>query len=170
MILNGNTLVEILPLKELYTVYQDHHRLTVFVQKGRRCVICGREGTLLLATQEIHGKRNKLHVDLYTDDFILMTVDHIVPKTIGHKMGWTRAQIEDILNKQPMCDPCNNKKGGKPVTNEEFKERRLRYGYPQSIAGIEIIRQLVDNENIFSKNLEGIECMSISGANQHSGR
>jgi hypothetical protein len=151
--LNGKTLIEILPLKDLYTVYKDHHRLTVFANKGRKCVICDREGVLLLVRED---KGDELHVDLYTDDFVLMTVDHIVPKKIARQMGWTFEQIEDLLNKQPMCDPCNGKKSDKLITNEQFKERRLKNGYPQKIKGVEIIRQLVHNEGIFSKSLEGV--------------
>lgn len=153
MVLNGKTLIEILPLSDLYTVYKDHRRLTVFVHKGRKCVICDREGTLLLTTIESTGSK---HVDLYTDDFVLMTVDHIVPKKVGKEIGWTLKQIEDILNKQPMCDPCNNKKGCKPISNEEHRERRLKHGRPRAFAGTEVIRQLVHNEGIFNKNLEGV--------------
>lgn len=153
MKLNGRTLIEILPLSDLYSVYKTHDRLTVFVNKGRECVICNREGTLLLVTVEETGHR---HVDLYTDDFVLITVDHIVPRKIGKEIGWARQQIESLLNKQPMCDPCNNKKGSKNLTNNEFKERRLKHGYPRKISGVEIIRQLVYNDGIFNKNLEGV--------------
>lgn len=152
MILNGKTLIEILPLSDLYTVYQEHHRLTVFVNKGRGCVVCGREGVLLLKTQEIKG--NGIHVDLYTDDFVLMTVDHIVPKKIGKQLGWTKEQIESLLNKQPMCDPCNNHKGHQNVTAEE--QRGLLTVEPKRRTGCEIIRELVFNEGIFNKSLEGV--------------
>lgn len=144
MILNGNTLTEILPLSDLYTVYHEHHRLTVFVHKGRKCVNCDREGVLLLVTEG----RGGIHVDLYTDDFVLMTVDHIVPKKVGRQIGWTKEQIEDLLNKQPMCGPCNWHKGHKLT-----QERREK---PPRINGSEVIRQLVFNEGIFNRELEGV--------------
>ncbi len=153
MILHGNTLIEILPLSDLYTVYKDHYRLTVFVHKVRECVVCGREGVLLLKTKD---KGGKLHVDLYTDDFVLMTVDHIIPKKIGKELMLAKQQIEDLSNKQPMCNPCNNKKSDKEISIEELKLKILQNGYPYKHKGVEIIRQLVHNEGIFSRNLEGI--------------
>jgi 5-methylcytosine-specific restriction endonuclease McrA len=153
MTLNGRTLTEILPLSDLYTVHREHHRLTVFVNKGRKCVICDREGTLLLTVVD---KGGGVHIDLYTDDFVLMTVDHVVPRKVAKELGWTKEQTEDLLNKQPMCDPCNNKKGSSTICNDELKEVRLKNGYPRRLSGIEVIRQLVHNESIFNKNLEGV--------------
>jgi 5-methylcytosine-specific restriction endonuclease McrA len=145
MVLNGGTLTTILPLGDLYTVYRDHKRLTVFAQKGRKCVRCGREGVLLLITKG----RGGTHVDLYTDDFILMTVDHIVPKKVARQIGWTRKQIEDILNKQPMCSPCNGKKGHSLDCGETIDT-------PPRHKRQEVISQLVFNESIFSRSLEGV--------------
>lgn len=151
MILNGNTLIEILPLKDMYTTYKTHRRLTVFVNKGCECVVCGRTGVLLLKTLDKAGGK---HVDLYTDDFILMTVDHIVPKKNARQMGWKKSQIEDLLNKQTMCSPCNNYKGHKDITIEE--QRSLLTSKPQRKTGDEIIRELVFNEGIFNRSLQGV--------------
>lgn len=153
MILNGNTLTDILPLSELYTVYSEHRRLGVFVEKGRRCVICDREGNLLLITQEKTGAK---HVDLYTDDFVLMTVDHIIPKYICKKIGWTKAQTESMLNKQPMCEPCNGSKADKLITSEDYKKIRAKSVIKPKSIGIEMIRRFVDNEHIFNKSLDNI--------------
>lgn len=85
-----------------------------------------------------------------------MTVDHTVPKKIGKELGWTKEQIESLDNKEPMCDPCNNKKGCKDITNEEFKKIRLKNGYPHTLASVDVIRQLVHNNNLFNRDLEGI--------------
>lgn len=148
MVLNGNTLTTILPLSDLYTRYANHKRLKIFCIKGRECVTCERVGTLLLITE---GADGGIHIDLYTDDFILMTVDHIVPKKVGRELGWTKRQIEDILNKQPMCQPCNSSKGHKHITNEQFKKRIFQR--PRLRGGTEVIRQLVGNSNIFNKEL-----------------
>lgn len=144
MILYGRPLTEVLPLADLYTEYKDHERLTVFVNKGRECVVCGREGTLLLVTQ---GRRNP-HVDLYTDDFILMTVDHIKAKAKGGG--------EELSNKQPMCEPCNNKKSDRDISVEEFRVQRVRNGYPQRHYRPETICRLVNNEGVFNKCLAGV--------------
>lgn len=142
MILNGRTLIEILPLVELYTVFDEHHRLETFVHKGRECVTCGREGVLLLVTVEKNGKR---HVDLYTEDFVLMTVDHELPKAKGG--------LDILSNKQPMCEPCNHAKGSQLISNEQHALNRLRNGRPQLRTGVEVIRSLVHNEGIFNKTL-----------------
>jgi 5-methylcytosine-specific restriction endonuclease McrA len=152
MILNGRKLVTVLPLSDLYTVYHDHKRLKVFVHKGRECVICDREGVLLLVTQEMKGKRRKLHVDLYTEDFVLMTVDHIVPKAQARKIGWSKQAIERLTNKQTMCDPCNGWKGDKQLSVEEIREI-LRPNRRNKHTGPELLRQFVENSNIFDRNL-----------------
>ena len=150
MILNHRELIEILPLKELYTDYKGHRRLKVFANKGRCCVICERDGNLLLVTVGEDGDR---HVDLYTDDFILMTVDHTMPKSIARKLGWTRSEIESLDNKQPMCEPCNGGKGNKVISDEEYKKQRVNATYPQRKIGVEIIRELVYNNGIFNRSL-----------------
>lgn len=117
MILNGRQLIEILPLAELYSAYFNHERLEVFAKKGRYCATCFRRGTLLLVTEEVKGKNiGRQHVDLYTDDFVLMTVDHIVPFSLS---------ADDTLeNKQPMCEPCNHAKGSKTISNEQLSLNR----------------------------------------------
>lgn len=77
------------------------------------------------------------HWDLYTDDLIPLTVDHIIPKSLGG--------ANDMSNYQPMCFPCNNKKGnGKNQTRKKkynknnFKEVKLT-NYTEAI-GIDIWR------------------------------
>lgn len=150
MILYNKELIEILPLQDLYSVYHMHKRLRVFVRKGRECVSCDRKGTLLLVTYDPRSKSR--HVDLYTDDFVMMTVDHIVPKSICNKAGWSRKDRESIDNKQPMCYPCNMGKGNSMLTNEQL--RKIRGSNPVKKTGEEVIRQLVFNETVFSKKLK----------------
>lgn len=144
MILNGRLLTEVLPLADLYTVYREHKRLKVFVHKGRECVRCKREGVLLLVTQEIKGKRKKLHVDLYTEDFVLMTVDHITPRSICKRAGWSKRKTETVKNKQTMCEPCNNKKGN---STRELVEIPT----PAQRSGFGTIWRLVSNPNVFNR-------------------
>lgn len=150
MILYNRELIEILPLSDLYRVYGNHKRLEVFAHKGRECVTCDREGTLLLKTRAGDGA---IHIDLYTDDFVMMTVDHITPKSIGKLLGWARRKIEDLTNKQPMCIDCNSAKGNSTISTHDFRMKRLQYGYPRKKVGKEVIRQLVGNNNIFDRSL-----------------
>lgn len=93
-------LVKELPITALnLKQFATHRRLKVFHQKGLICPVCGRKGTKLIL-----GKgRNSLHWDVYCDDYIPMSVDHIIPKSKGGS--------NHLENLQPMCSPCNNKKG-----------------------------------------------------------
>lgn len=150
MMIHGRQLIEILPLRDLYTDYADHHRLIVFVNKGRECVTCDREGVFLLVCEE--PKSGAQHVDLYTQDFVLMTVDHITPKKVARDLDWTIKQIESLDNKQTMCGPCNWNKSCKPVTNEQWAKVRSKVLSPR-YSGIEAIWSLVNNENVFSQKL-----------------
>lgn len=138
MILNGRQLIEILPLAELYSTYFNHERLEVFAKKGRYCATCFRRGTLLLITLEHtnkHGNLGLQHVDLYTDDFVLMTVDHIVPFSISKN--------DTLENKQPMCEPCNHSKGNKTISNEQLSLNRKNARPVQ--AGFSTLRLIVPN-------------------------
>lgn len=124
MILPHNKeLIGFLPLADLYTDYRDHYRLTVFANKGLECVSCGRVGTFLALGRDGRDRKTGLpgavHIDLYTDDFVLMTVDHIVPKSVGKSLGWTKDEREALSNKQTMCDPCNGSKGDRLTTDEQ---------------------------------------------------
>lgn len=149
MILHGNNkLIEVLPLGELYTDYLSHKRLSVFANKGRECVICGREGVLLLKTQ---GKHGDIHIDLFTEDFVMITVDHITPKAVARELGWNSVDIEALRNKQPMCGPCNWGKSDSTASNEEIRQRMT--GKPSRRSGPELIRLFVDNPNIFNRKI-----------------
>lgn len=152
MVLNGFILDEVLPLRELYTIYREHRRLKVFVHKGRECVICKKEGVLLLKTIDKSGRE---HIDLYADDFTLITVDHIVPRSVAKKLGWNKNAIERLTNKQPMCTHCNGRKGNKLITNDECIAR-LRGACQIRRNGNSILHKLVNNNNIFNRDLEGV--------------
>lgn len=79
--------------------FHSHRRLKVFLHKGTKCVSCDRVGTRL-----IKGKgRGGVHWDVYTDDLYPLTVDHIIPRSLGGS--------EELDNLQPMCADCNFKKG-----------------------------------------------------------
>jgi hypothetical protein len=96
--------LKILPLDELHTKYRRHRRLKTFHVKGLKCVNpeCDKVGKYLIATKDRSGS---IHIDLYTENFELMTVDHIKPKSLGGTY--------DIENLNPMCQFCNTEKSDK---------------------------------------------------------
>jgi 5-methylcytosine-specific restriction endonuclease McrA len=98
--LNGNRVLKRLDFTLLHTKYKKHSRLQVFTSKGIACVRCGVEGVHLLSTVDPGGGH---HVDLYTANFVMMTVDHILPKS--------RGGASTLANYQPMCQHCNGRKG-----------------------------------------------------------
>jgi hypothetical protein len=89
-------------------------RLLTFKVKGVKCVCCGLEGSFFLKSidRSIDAKGQPIphpgiwYVNLYavnpTGGRILMTMDHILPKSLG---GETH-----VKNLQPMCAPCNQQK------------------------------------------------------------
>lgn len=87
------------------------HRYQTFFTKGLRCACCGIEGKYFAKEK---GKNAKsYHLNLYAVDKdgneVLMTKDHIVPKSKGGQ--------DHIDNYQTMCKICNLAKGNKMETN-----------------------------------------------------
>lgn len=82
-------------------------RYQTFFTKGTKCVCCGIEGKYF--AKERGDKAISYHLNLYAindaGEEVLMTKDHIIPKSKGGK--------NDISNYQPMCVICNVKKGNK---------------------------------------------------------
>ncbi|MCK9416673.1 HNH endonuclease [Candidatus Dojkabacteria bacterium] len=115
--------LKILPLEDLQTKYSRHKRLKTFAQKGLKCVSCYRVGKYLIAAKD---KSGQIHIDLYTKDFELMTVDHRKPKRLGGTY--------DIENLDPMCCFCNTKKGGDYDVNEKHKIDSDIYNQLKNIA------------------------------------
>ena len=101
------TFVELLSLELLHSRFANHRRLRVFHHHGRKCVNehCQKEGIYLIKAQNTDGG---FHIDLYTADFELMTIDHIIPKSKGG--------TNTLENLQPMCHTCNTHKADKIPT------------------------------------------------------
>lgn len=97
-------------LADITTNYRTFHgelidmhsqRYKVFSLYGTTCVTCNCEGTHFRI--ERHRPIGKYHLNLYTDNGILMTKDHIIPKSKGGE--------DTMTNYQPMCTICNSLKG-----------------------------------------------------------
>ena len=82
-------------------------RYTLFFTKGFKCVKCGIEGKYFAKERDPSSNSNKYHLNLYALDEngkeVLMTKDHIIPKSKGGK--------NKLENYQTMCCRCNNNKG-----------------------------------------------------------
>lgn len=105
----GSWIVQkVMPLDFLNSKWaMNHRRLSVFFHKGVQCVVpnCKCKGAFFVerACTNKHGVIMSVHVDLYTADFQLMTVDHHVPLSGNGK--------DKLENKFPMCERHNLQKG-----------------------------------------------------------
>lgn len=89
-----------------YLVHPHSLRYMTFYQKGTDCVCCGRKGAYFTLDRENRFyKGQRRHFNLWSEDGIMITKDHIVPK----KYGGT----DHISNMQTMCSKCNAKKGSR---------------------------------------------------------
>lgn len=84
-----------------YDVYIKSLRYMTFFQKGTTCSCCGRKGIYF----KLDGDEdtNRRHFNLYSEDGMLMTKDHIIPKSLGG--------LDTVSNMQTMCRECNVRKG-----------------------------------------------------------
>ena len=98
----------------VHSVKTRSNRYKLF-QLNKKCVCCGIEGSMMSLERTHQGETP--HFNLYgirNDKLILMTQDHILPKSKGGR---------DILsNLQTMCQVCNSAKRDKHMTIEELRQ------------------------------------------------
>jgi len=91
----------------IHMVKMGSHRYQTFKKKGVVCVTCGIKGKFMILESHRYGDNNgRFHFNLYgikNKSLVLMTKDHIIPKSKGGK--------NNIGNYQTMCHVCNRKKG-----------------------------------------------------------
>jgi hypothetical protein len=88
-------------------------RLVCF-KRSPVCVGCGREGVLFRLELPAYSSVDQSvspHLNLYSVDGVLMTHDHIIPKSKYEKVTGTRSGVNSQSNLQTMCTHCNGKKG-----------------------------------------------------------
>lgn len=124
-----------------YNVKVGTDRLNVF-KKELSCVCCGKKGSYFAI--ERHQVQVTPHLNLYSEDNILMTKDHIVPKSKGGK--------DIIENYQTMCAVCNEKKG------DNFTERKLA-----SIQKIYKLEPIENADRIELASILGWQCVVKKG-------
>lgn len=110
--------------EEFYLKYPEYSvrlRWEMFRNKGYSCVVCGLTGTHTVLWKD-HPEAKGIHADLvcYTDDgMVMMTIDHIIPKSKGG--------TDSLDNFQPMCYPCNHAKADLDLTHEEIIHRHQSF-------------------------------------------
>ena len=81
-------------------------RLRVFLYKGTNCILCKLPASFF-AVEKLKGDEHKWKLNLYAvdelNDEVLITIDHIHPKSLGGD--------NEMNNLQPMCFHCNVRKG-----------------------------------------------------------
>lgn len=96
-------------------IYGNSQRYQLFFHKGVKCVSCGITGEFFAKEKGRNDNSSRYHLNLYAIDKdgneVLMTKDHIVPKSRGGK--------DCLDNYQPMCAICNSDKGNK-MEDEKF--------------------------------------------------
>jgi len=85
--------------------------LATLAKTNTKCVCCGVEGTKFCLGQDRAGG---LHWDLYTEDHIALSIDHIEPKANGG--------TNMVDNLQLMCLECNNLKMHFPERIEGYSK------------------------------------------------
>ena len=95
-----------------YEVKSNSHRMKCFA-RSLQCVFCGIEGVKMVL--EFSTNSHRPHFNLYAiedGEEVLMTKDHILPKSNGGK------DAHD--NYQTACSPCNFLRGADEFTREEI--------------------------------------------------
>jgi hypothetical protein len=89
-----------------YMINMSSLRYRVFINNGLKCANCGIEGSFFYLERAKKDKTGSYHFNLYAinkeGNEVLMTKDHIIPKSKGGGNG--------LENLQTMCVKCNHKK------------------------------------------------------------
>jgi len=94
---------------EGHLVKCNSRRLVIF-KESLACTTCGLKGSFFAVETFRRGNQQTPHLNLYAlndkGNEVLMTIDHIKPKSLGGG--------DEFENLQTMCAPCNSAKGSIP--------------------------------------------------------
>lgn len=87
-------------------------RLRTYVVSGYDCINpkCDNVGEFFSLEKHRRDKSTKQHWNLRTRSGLMMTSDHVIPKSKGGS--------NSVMNRLPMCERCNGAKSN--MTMEEF--------------------------------------------------
>jgi 5-methylcytosine-specific restriction endonuclease McrA len=109
----GHTRKQVKINGKIYDVKLNSDRYKLF-RKNLSCVACGLKGTkFILEIQPQINNQDSAHFNLYAEEeghLVLMTKDHIVPKSYGGP--------DKLENLQTYCSTCNQLKGSFPLSND----------------------------------------------------
>ena len=95
-----------------YAVSMSSDRYKNFKAHGTTCIACGLEGKYFsLERHSSQPNDNIYHFNLYADNGMMLTKDHIVPKSKGGP--------DRLENYQVMCESCNSRKGNKTTVTKK---------------------------------------------------
>jgi 5-methylcytosine-specific restriction endonuclease McrA len=126
-----------------YEVRMDSSRYFVF-RENLCCSACGLKGVKFCL--ELSPSDKTPHFNLYAIEnghYILMTKDHIRPKSYGG--------IDIHSNYQTMCAICNNLKGSSNIPLEKIKELRKIYDTNKSFSRKKVRKLLEEARNQFKQ-------------------
>lgn len=141
-------------------VSMDSHRYRNFVEHGCTCLKCGIVGSIMVLerssskkerrTKSIRNLNGKNHFNLYAveknGNKVMMTKDHIVPKSEGGK--------NHVDNYQVLCTKCNQKKGS--MSNDDF----MNGNYKKTIKKAKKVvhdKNYIIKRRMFMKFLDGLK-------------
>lgn len=104
--------------KDFVEISLTGHRMDTFA-RSNKCVCCEIIGTTFKPTIA-HGEKQEwtAHLNLYTEEGIMMTMDHILPKSLGGK-----TKEDNLIT---CCKQCNEFKGSAKLSWGKIKKVILR--------------------------------------------